>query len=160
MRYRVSNLQKLDLTDRVAAALGDLKQLYATEPPDQSVLEEAVSRGGLVVSIEPGVAYWDGKPIEVEWNRNRRLWDFFVLLVRKARHGGSVRVSDLFDEDASSSAMANLKSRLRALLPSTLRRLIVRGTEPRSYRLDLESSKVTIIDPRPGNRGTGPSATP
>ncbi len=146
IRRQMSNLRNLELTDRVAAALGDLGRLYAAEPPGQSALEEAVARGGLVLALEPVVAYWDGKPIATEWSQYRRPWEYFVALGRKARTGSAVLELDLFEDDATSSAMATLTSRLRGLLPWTLRRLIVRGTEPRSYRLELDASKVTIIE--------------
>jgi len=146
LRHRFTNVRNPELTERVAAALGDLRRLYANEPPGQSALEEAVARGGLVLTASPCAAYWEKKLLAINWANNDRPWEMLVALARKGRFGAAVEERDLFPGGASFSAMPNLFGRLKGLLPAELRKQIIPGIEPRSYRLELDSAQIVVID--------------
>lgn len=147
-----TNQHSTELFDRVAVALGDLHRLHDIDRPIQSTFEEAIVRGGLVLS--PTVVHWEGQMIEAEWTRLRRPWELLVELARCGRIGRDVLERDLFaGETPSDSAMANLMARLKSVLPVTLKKLIIPGSEPRSYRLQLEPSKITLTDNLVGRMG-------
>ncbi|QDU21814.1 hypothetical protein [Urbifossiella limnaea] len=145
-RHNVSHARKLEVTDRVAAALADLRRMYAEEPPGQSALDEAVASGGLVVAEALPQAFWSGKPLTVAWHRHPMPWKLLLLLARKARFHTHVVELDVYEDDVSESAMATLLGRLKKLLPPELRKAIVPGPEPRSYRLDLPPRLVHLVD--------------
>ena len=146
LRHRFTNARNPELTESVAVALGDLRRLYANEPPGQSALEEAVARGGLVLTMSPCAAYWAKKPLAINWANNDRPWKMLLVLARKGRLASTVEERDLFPNNASPSAMPNLCARLKKLLPAELRKQILPGDEPRSYRLKLESAQIVVID--------------
>ena len=146
LRHRFTNARNPELTERVAAALGDLRRLYVNEPPGQSALEEAVARGGLVLTMSPCAAYWAKKLLAINWANNDRPWKMLVALARKGRLGAAVEERDLCPAGASFSTMPNLCARLKKLLPAELRKQILPGDEPRSYRLKLESAQIVVID--------------
>lgn len=136
-----------ELVERVAAALGDLRRLYDGDPPGRSALEEAIARGGLVLSLSPAAAYWDGQAITAEWEQRRRLWELLVALARCGQGGLAVLEVDIFPDEVSDTAMSSRMSRLKALLPPTLKKVVIPGLEPHSYRLDLDAAKIMIVDP-------------
>ena len=146
LRHRFTNARNPELPERVAAALGDLRRLYANEPPGQSALEEAVARGGLVLTTSPWAAYWARQLLVIDWAKNDRSWELLVALARKGRYGATVEDRDLFPDNASPSAMPNLCARLKKLLPAELRKQILPGDAPRSYSLKLESAQIVVID--------------
>ena len=147
LSHRFTHTRNFELTERVATALGDLRRLYANEPSNQSVLEEAISRGGLVLTTSPKAAYWAGKHLEVEWAQHVRPWELFHLLARKGYRGADVQEKDVFENGGSPAAMSTLYSRLNQLLPAALRKQIEPGTQPRSYRLKLDPSRIFIVPP-------------
>ncbi len=146
LRHRFTNTRNPELTERVAAALGDLRRLYANESPGQSALEEAVARGGLVLTTSPRAAYWEGNLLAVNWAKNDRPWEMLLALARKGRLGAAVEERDLFTGGASPSATPTLFGRLKRLLPAELWKQIIPGIEIRSYCLKLEPAQIVVID--------------
>jgi len=132
--------------ERLAAALGDLQRLYVNEPPGRAAREEAIARGGLVLTQSPRVAYWNRIPIPFHQKENRRRWDMLLALAQKARRGTAVTELDVFEDKVSDSAMATLWSRLKNRLPPDLRKHVEPGDAARSYRLELESSQIDIFE--------------
>lgn len=145
LKQRIEHLHDTQVTDRIAQALGDLQRLYDTATPGQSLLDEAVAGGGLVLT-DPPAAYWAGEAIECDWSRHSQCWKLLQKLAIRARLAAEVPEADLYSTSASLSTMANLASRLKALLPPGLRREIVPGLSPRSYRLKLPSERIHILN--------------
>ncbi len=145
LRHRFTNIRNPELTELVAAALSDLRRLYANEPSGQSALEEAVARGGLVLTTSPRAAYWEKEPLAIDWANNDRPWEMLLALARKGRLGAGVEERDLFPDDASPSAMPTLFGRLKRLLPAELWKHIIPGIKLRSYCLKLESAQIVVI---------------
>lgn len=144
-RQSVSHARKLEVTERVAAALADLRRIYAEEPPGQSALEEAVARGGLVIAESSRQVFWSGKKLNIAWSRGSKPWKLLLMLARKAAFEGFVVEEDIYDDVVSGSAMATLFGRLKKLLPPELKKAILPGPEPRSYRLALPSQPVQVV---------------
>jgi len=142
-RHSVSHARKLEVTERVAAALADLRHIYAEDPPGQSALEEAIAKGGLVIAESLRELFWDRKKLNVAWSK--RQWIFLCQLARKARLKADVLDKDVYDQVVSESTMATLCGRLKKHLPRELKKAIVPGSEPRSYRLDLSSHLVHFV---------------
>jgi hypothetical protein len=144
IRVRLYGLQGSEVTERIAAALGDLPKLYEDGAPDLSAREDAIASGGLVID-EGGVeVFWEGRPLAKRLKG--RSWDFFVALAKKARRSSPVSEGDIFEDAQSDSTMSTSCNRLKNELPPTLRKLIGPGEEPRSYRLDLEPHRIYIFD--------------
>ncbi len=147
LRHRLTHLRNPEFPERVAAALGDLRRLYANEPPGRPALEEAIGGGGLVLTTTPPQAYWEGKPIDVDWGAHTRPWEMLHALARKARLEAAVEERDLFSGGVSESAMGTLWGRLKKLLPVTLKKQILKGIEHRSYKLNLGPARIMIFTP-------------
>ena len=145
LKQRFANTRNAELPERVAAALGDLRRLYANEPPGQSALEEAVARGGLVLVTSPHTVYWKGTRLNVDWDRYARPWELLLELAKKVRFGAEVNHTHVFPDGPSASAMATLFSRLKKHLPSDLWKHAMPGETSGSYRLVLDPSQVTIF---------------
>jgi hypothetical protein len=66
-------------------------------------------------------------------------------MVKKARNGGHVTEQDVFGEKgAGRSGMPMRMQRLKKRLPGGLRKLIVPGPEPRTYRLEIERQRIHL----------------
>jgi hypothetical protein len=146
LNYRLLNPRDLELADRVSAALLDLKRLYANEPPGQSELEEAVAKGGLVLAMSSQTVFWNGAALSVDWTKYSQRWKLLAELVRKGRIGADVEDHHIYTDGSSGSAMGTLFGRLKSLLPPDLRKNIVPGRSPRSYRLELDAEQITVLD--------------
>lgn len=147
LRHRITHFRNGEMFDRIAAALGDLKRLYADDSPNQSALDEAIASGGLAIQRQSHSVYWERKQVNKDWARFRMPWRLLVALSEKAKLRGSVTESDLYaDKTIAASTLGTNAERLRKLLPASLRKLIVPGATRRSYRLDLEPSVVRLFD--------------
>lgn len=151
--HRWTHSRGRGLTERVAAALGDLRRLYANEPPGRSALDEARARGGLVLTTQSRRAYWAGKLVAdkegvgVDWYKEDKPWELLLALARKGYRGDAVEERDMYSPVRSLSAMSSLCDRLRKLLPPELCGRIAPGkNSARSYRLKLDRDRITIID--------------
>lgn len=144
IRVRLQGFQGSEVTERIAAALGDLPKLYEDGAPDLSAREEAIASGCLVIDEGQGKVFWEGRPLAKP--SKGRSWDFFVALAKKARRRSPVTERDIFEDAQSDSTMSTTCNRLKNELPPTLRKLIGHGEEPRSYRLDLEPHRIYIFD--------------
>lgn len=140
IRMRLRQLQGAELFDRVAAALRSLRQLYDPQGEMLATREEAIASGGLVLVRQPPAVYWEGQEVAGPWKGI--LWDFLTELARKARLRSPVAQQDLYPDVKSATVMSRNAERLRKKLPPTLRRLIVPGNAPQTYRLDLEPQRI------------------
>ena len=146
LQHRITHFQNGEMFDRIAAAVGDLRRLYVDEPPEQWAIDEAIAIGALVIDTRFHKAFWEKKPIEVDWKRSRAAWKFLIVLAGKAGHHGHVTESDLYGtEVVSASTMGTNAERLRALLPASLKKHVLPGPDPRTYRLDLLRQHVHLF---------------
>ena len=133
--------------DRIALALAlaDLKRLSGDEPPRRIDRNRAIDAGGLVLIDQPRTAFWERMPIDANWDRHSKAWEFLRRLAEKGRRAVAVREADLYADVPSPSAMANRFRRLKKLLPSSLWKHIV-PAETRAYRLEPDRAKIHLFD--------------
>jgi hypothetical protein len=151
LRRRSTGWENAHFFERIAVALGSLKQLYRKMDSECSVMEEAVASGGLVIDTVRNEAFWEGQPLDRQPTGSA--WRLLVALARKAPHRMSVEERDIWgDKVVSNSAMATLWGRLKERLPASLWKLVRTGEEPRTYCLKLDGDRIHIIpDTRPGD---------
>jgi hypothetical protein len=102
----------------------------------QKALKEAIARIPLLLVESPSNAYWKGKSIDIDWERNRALWSFFWKLCSKSKRSQWCRESD-FGDDLSRTALSTRKDRLvnHDEFPSDLG-LLIESKPNMGYRLD------------------------
>jgi hypothetical protein len=128
--------------DRVAAAVAALGRLDNRHDAGRAALGAVIQRGGLVLTHPPREAFWEGKPVDADWDKHLRPWELLVLLAAGAG-GPGVTEHDLFASEHSRSAMPNLVAQLKRSLPASLARHIIPAGKG-VYRLDLERSSVYV----------------
>ena len=144
LRARVTGLGNTQMFERIAAAIGSLRQLYGDEGPDRSAIEEAIAGGGLVIDETQHEAYWETQRLAEQ--PVTTAWKLLVALARKAPFGSDVEMRDVWGDDAiTNSAMSTVWSRLKRLLPPTLWPLVRPGNAPRTYRLQLDADRIQIF---------------
>lgn len=134
-----------ELLERLAVSLGELQQLYADGDPQQNAVDEAVASGGLVLVRSLQHVYWQGKRIEVSWNRYHAHWRFLLALAEKGRRAAVVEDRDLYENAVGHSTLATRLSRLKRLVPATLWKQILPSKDPRGYRLNLERPRIHLF---------------
>ena len=67
LRHRLTHSRNAEMPERVATALGNLRQLYEGETQQLAAVEEAIASEGLVVIEDPPKVFWKGAAIEAEW---------------------------------------------------------------------------------------------
>ena len=77
------------------------------DDPDEAI-EQAVSRGDLVLVERPRTAYWQRKPIRIDWDKRQTPWNFFWELCSHAKAGQPV---DQFNFGESAGPDTSLSSR-------------------------------------------------
>jgi hypothetical protein len=131
-----------ELFERVNAALITAQRLYEDRKPGISAQEEAIARGDLVLIAEGRLLYWQQQVVNFSARAHQSAWETIVALANKRQ----VTESDLFgDKIAGRSGMAMRINRLKRLLPVSLRNLVKRGSEVRTYRLDIERSRIHLF---------------
>tara|TARA_R110002167_G_scaffold146607_2_gene338086 strand:+ start:22007 stop:23335 length:1329 start_codon:yes stop_codon:yes gene_type:complete len=144
IRSRLVTLLDQETTDRVAHALGELKDLYDKDEQQADDLEQAIATGGLVLIKKSREAYWENR--KISGPINGRKWEFLHLLAKKAKRRICVTENDLFPLGSGSlSAMATSWSRLNERLPESLWKLVEKGVEPRTYILRLDPNQIHIF---------------
>jgi hypothetical protein len=98
------------------------------------------------------VDYWRGESIEIDWERERALWDFFWKLCRKSKRGQACDSSD-FGEDFPRAALSTRKWRLvnHDEFPPELKTL-VEWKRNVGYRLDLDGRHIRLFRVAEGGR--------
>lgn len=131
-----------ELFERVNAALITAQRLYEDRKPGISAQEEAIARGDLVLIAEGRLLYWQQQVVNFSARAHQAAWETIVGLASKRQ----VTESDLFeDKIAGRSGMPMRINRLKQLLPVSLRSLVKRGSEARTYRLDIERSRIHLL---------------
>ena len=148
LRHRFTNQRNGDMMDRIAAALGDLRDLYEGGPPQQSAIDEAIARGGLVVIEASKEAFWELQRIDQSWREHPACWKLLRQLAAVARVQGAVKEGDLYPDSGARSKLPTTVSRLKKLLPPSLGSRIRPVHGERRYRLELESHRVDLFNVR------------
>jgi hypothetical protein len=148
LRHNLESIRDLETVDRIAAALGDLRHMYRDLAPEQPAVEAAIATGGLVLIEPEGAAYWEGTKIECDWSCHRKAWEMLWKLAANARLASPVNDVDLYGYPVSPSTMYNRWSRLRSILPPSLRGHVTPGVERTTYRLTIRINKIHLFDLR------------
>lgn len=143
IRARFTQFQNAEMMDRIAAALADLRKLYESDGLQQSAIDEAIATGGLVIVEHSGVVYWEGQKISGAWQGV--LWRFLIALARKACFSADVDQRDIYPEVKSLNIMSRNWERLQVRLPPSLCHLVEPGTQPHTYRLNLDPSRIHVF---------------
>ncbi|QDV52162.1 hypothetical protein [Gimesia fumaroli] len=144
IKSRLNALLDQETTDRIAHALGDMKDLYENDEQHNDDIEEAIVTGGLVLIKKSREAYWENR--KISGPIKGRKWEFLHLLAKKAKRRNCVTENDLFPLGSGSlSAMATSWSRLNERLPESLWKLVEKGAEPRTYILRLDPTQIHIF---------------
>ena len=152
LRHNIESTRELETMEQIAGALGDLKHMYRDLDAERPVVEAAISTGGLVLIDAERAVYWEGGKIDQDWRRYRKAWLFLWKLAANARVALSVADVDLYGRYAPPSTMHNRWSRLKELLPPSLRRQVVPGSGERAtYRLTIPINRLYLFD-SPGMR--------
>jgi hypothetical protein len=97
----------------------------------------------LVEGIGTRIAFWAQKPISEKLTKSEKLWALLWALAVAAETSRGIDGQTM--GIGGQSAFATQKSRLAAILPSTLKKLI-KNSGRNSYRLQLPPSAIKLID--------------
>ena len=142
LRRRLAQPHSAEMFARIAMALAELSRLPGLKDDSLDARAEAIAAGHLVLIQRPPEVYWERAPVEGPWKGI--LWQFLSQLARKAQRRASVGQEHLYTEPKSDNIMARNAERLKQQLPPSLRRLIISGSTPQTYRLDLEPQRIRI----------------
>ena len=146
LRARATQRRNGEMFERIVGAIGDLKRLYENAPPVDSAFDEAVATGGLVIDVGRRKVFWETRDITDDLNRFRIRWKLLLALATKAAYMGHVTEDDVDDRRGKAlTFMSSNVDRLRKMLPASLKKLIIPGSDPRSYRLTLEAQRIHVI---------------
>ena len=146
LQHRIQGFRGGELFERVNGALIRLQRLYEDGAPLLSAFEEGVASGDLVLISDERTLYWEGSPVLFAAHTHHKSWELLLPLVKKARTGGFVTERDVFGERITGrSGMAMRMQRLKELLPGSLRKLILPGPDPRTYRLQIERHRIHLL---------------
>jgi hypothetical protein len=92
---------------------------------------------------DPRSGFWDGEPLDVEWERHTMEWELLWTLAENALMR---RVVDRFilSGDKSKDAIKHRRSRLKKLIPSELNQQI-ESAGRRTYQLNLNPSEIGLL---------------
>lgn len=112
----------------------------------EEAIVTAVARRDLVLVERPRAAHWNGREIDVDWEGNPALWEFFWELASHAKAGQAID-STVFGERASSDIVAKRKYRLTRMeeFPIELTdsiNVVDRGTQ----QLEIPSESIRIFE--------------
>ena len=111
----------------------------------QRTLDQAMSESKLVIVEKPRQAFWNGEPIEIDWDKEAALWSLFWELCQTSKRSRPVRRDDL-TEDMTPSAFSTRKGRLvnHPGFPPTLENL-VESKAGGEYQLNLPPQDIRIF---------------
>lgn len=138
--------------ERVASAIHDMRTYYESFSREELDFEKALAQADLIMVKHPPLMYWQQKELLVEWRAHAKAWEFWFALANKVRSGTGLTILDLEPhEDHGSSTFHSRKKRADELVRRHAPKLaaaIVSGDVPGSYRLNLDPSKVRVLEGR------------
>jgi hypothetical protein len=110
----------------------------------ERTLDQAMFDSKLVIIEKPRQAFWNGEPIEIDWDKESAPWSFFWELCRGSRRSCPVTREDL-GERMSPTAFSTRKGRLvnHESFPKTLEGLV--ESKPGGYQLDLSPQDIRVF---------------
>ncbi len=123
-----------------------LREIGDLSDDPEAAIAEAVATGDLVLVDSPRTAYWEGKPIEIDWVAREKLWSYLWELGWNSKAGKSID-SFTFGEHASADYVVKQKSRLSNFpgFPVSLSdRIVSAGIG--SQRLDLPAEHIRLFE--------------
>lgn len=129
---------------KVAQALMDIKPIYEVPDSPEALIDWACSQARLVlVDHSPREVFWDGEPVDSDWDTHPAKWDLFWAL---ANGPGSVVDQGMLSNPHSQS-LRSTRNRLKVSLNGceALNQLIktVRG---QGYCLELDSNDIILLE--------------
>lgn len=123
-----------------------LRELGQEQDEAEEALRRAIRSRDLVLVERPRSAYWQGQPIDVDWERRPKLWEFFWEMCRSAKVGRSVDHLT-FGDSVHLDFVAKQKSRLLGLpgFPVDLGDLI-QPVGRRTQKLDLAPERIRLFE--------------
>jgi len=115
--------------------------------PGDGRLLAAVETGALVLLQSPPTAFWNGKKIELNWQKKMRApWEFFWEISVKAKRGLVLDCRDV-GEGISRKAAENRKSHLLLpdAFPADLGELFI-AVGNGAYKLDVPPERIRIFE--------------
>ena len=127
------SLRDQEATDRIAAAVSDLRKLHPNELAATLALRKAIERGGFVLVLAPDrEVYWEGKRIDANWGGSDQLWMLFKMLAFHALSKRGVDREDIYETAVvTDGAFYRLVARLKKRLPKSLRKYV--KNQPMAY---------------------------
>ncbi len=125
------------------------KRLISELNQDESLIEQTIDdvvQAGYLVLVESRrEAFWQGKPIAIDWHRRSAWWNFFVLLCETAKRGQSLDHTS-FTDAKQPEYVNKTKSALRrdGNFPTSLFNLIVSAGRY-TIRLNLPPHQIHIF---------------
>ena len=121
-----------------------LQQLGEEGEDSEETMELAIKSGCLVLATSPGLAYWMTEHVDVDWNRNPVLWDYFFAVCKASKCGG--RVDEFVSFEGSPRMLTNWKHRLLKIpgFPQTLADEF--GTRTFANQLKLPPGEIRIFE--------------
>lgn len=147
MKYLLFQQEKMEVFDRIADALSCLRDYYAAQEKRDLDWDEAKSTKRLAVNLPLRELRWNGNLVQIEWKKHSKAFLLLVRLAEAAKRSAFVddRDEELYPSRVAPSTLPTLKNRLQNLLPTDLAELIEPTGEPRSFRLDLTRSDITVV---------------
>lgn len=146
---RSAQLVDTHLIQQVAAALGDISEIYHRGVHVDDLIEEARSQYRLLVVVHPRLVFWDGDRLDVNWDSAEKPWNLMLNLAVRAEGRLPLHPYALTGE-TTGRALTVRKSKLIQLLSQTGpgEKLSVLIEKPRGgdCRLSLASPDVKVLD--------------
>jgi hypothetical protein len=143
-RSRLCVERNIRLLDNIAKALETLKTFSTSSR--FSEFDDAVASGGLVLRQTPPELYWESKKYKSK-RPTPRLWKLLSILVKHAQRGQSIDNHDIYDRSTAvgKTALPNLVCRLKPSLPPSLRKKLVPGETPETYRFAIPQEHIFVF---------------
>lgn len=129
---------------KVAQALMDIKPIYEVPDSPEGLTDWACSQARLVlVDHSPREVFWDGDPVDSEWDTHSANWDLFWAL---ANNPGRVVDQGMLSNPHSQS-LRSTRNRLKVSLNGceALNQLI-KNVRSQGYRLELDSNDIILLE--------------
>ena len=122
-----------------------LREVGQRDGDSQRTVDEALLQSKLVLIDQPRQAFWNGEPIEIDWDKEAALWSLFLELCQKSKRSQAVKADDL-SEKMTPSAFSTRKGRLvnHAGFPPTLA-ILIDSKPGGGYQLTLPQQDIRIF---------------
>jgi hypothetical protein len=123
-----------------------LREVGQRYDDSQRTVDEAIFQNKLVLTEKPKQAFWNGEPIEIDWDgKDAAQWNFFWELSRKRKRSQTIDHMDI-GEKATASTLSTRKGRLvnHPGFPSSLK-MWIKSKKCSGYWLDLPPQDIRIF---------------